>query len=131
RLAGIDPAAIKCGVFVASGLLTAFGAMLNAVRFNQIPSNGGIGLELRAIAATVVGGAAATGGRGTLPGTVLRGGLLGAGGPALTFMGVSAYWERAIHGDIILTAVSVEALRTHRLAAPRRVAQGRVSATRM
>jgi rhamnose transport system permease protein len=114
RLAGIDPAAITCGVFVASGLLTAFGALLNAVRFNQIPSNGGIGLELKAIAASVVGGAAVTGGRGTIVGTVLGVVLLGAIGPALTFMGVSAYWERAIHGAIILTAVSAEAFRSRR-----------------
>jgi rhamnose transport system permease protein len=129
RLAGIDPAAITCGVFVASGLLTAFGAVLNAVRFNQIPSNGGIGLELRAIAATVVGGAAVTGGRGTVTGTVLGVVLLGAIGPALTFMGVSAYWERAIHGAIILAAVSAEAVPRSRsgsrLSTPQRAARTR------
>src|SRR5262249_43919163 len=114
RLLGIDPLAIKCGVFVASGLLTGVGALLNAVRFNQIPSNGGLGLELKAIAAVVVGGAAVTGGRGTIAGTVLGVVLLGAVGPALTFMGVSAYWERAIHGAIILSAVSAEAVRFRR-----------------
>jgi rhamnose transport system permease protein len=114
RLVGIDPALVKCGVFVASGLLTGFGALINAVRFNQIPSNGGLGLELKAIAAVVVGGAAVTGGRGTIAGTVLGVVLLGAIGPALTFMGVSAYWERAIHGAIILTAVSAEAVRLRR-----------------
>jgi rhamnose transport system permease protein len=37
--------------------------------------------------------------------------LLGAIGPALTFLGVSAYWERAIQGAIILTAVAVDAVR--------------------
>jgi len=111
RLVGIDPSAIKCGVFVASGLLIGVGALLNAVRFNQVPSNGGLGLELKAIAAVVVGGAAVTGGRGTIAGTVLGVVLLGAIGPALTFMGVSAYWERAIHGAIILAAVSAEAIR--------------------
>jgi len=114
RLVGIDPSAIKCGVFVASGLLIGVGALLNAVRFNQVPSNGGLGLELKAIAAVVVGGAAVTGGRGTIAGTVLGVVLLGAIGPALTFMGISAYWERAIHGAIILTAVSAEAIRFRR-----------------
>jgi rhamnose transport system permease protein len=114
RLVGIDPAVVKCGVFVASGLLTGFAALINAVRFNQIPANGGLGLELKVVAAVVVGGAAVTGGRGTIAGTVLGVVLLGAIGPALTFMGVSAYWERAIHGAIILTAVSAEALRIRR-----------------
>ena len=58
------------------------------------------------IAAAVVGGAAITGGRATLHGTLLGVVLLGAIGPALTFLGVSAYWERAIQGAIILAAVA-------------------------
>jgi rhamnose transport system permease protein len=37
-------------------------------------------------------------------------------GPALTFLGVSAYWERAIQGAIILTAVTIDALRGRRIA---------------
>jgi rhamnose transport system permease protein len=47
---------------------------------------------------------------GTLAGTVLGVVLLGAIGPALTFLGVSAYWERAIQGAIILVAVAADAL---------------------
>ena len=85
--------------------------MLNSVRFNQIPSNAGLGLELKVIAAVVVGGTAITGGRGTIAGTVLGVVLLGAVGPALTFLGVSAYWERAIQGAIILAAVAIDAIR--------------------
>ena len=61
--------------------------MLNAVRFNQIPSNAGIGLEMKVIAAVVVGGASVAGGRGSVPGTVLGVILLAAIGPALTFLG--------------------------------------------
>ena len=62
------------------------------------------------IAAVVVGGTAITGGRGTLLGTLLGVILLGAIGPALTFLGVSAYWERAIQGAIILVAVAIDAV---------------------
>jgi rhamnose transport system permease protein len=111
RLSGIDVAMVKCSVFVASGGLTALAAVLNAVRFNQIPSNGGLGLELRVIAAVVLGGASITGGRATFTGTLLGVVLLGAIGPALTFLGVSAYWERAIQGAIILAAVGFDAAR--------------------
>jgi rhamnose transport system permease protein len=57
------------------------------------------------IASVIVGGAAVTGGRATFSGTLLGVVLLGAIGPALTFLGVSAYWERAIQGAIILAAV--------------------------
>jgi rhamnose transport system permease protein len=58
----------------------------------------------------VVGGTAIRGGRGTVTGTLLGVVLLGAIGPALTFLGVSAYWERAIQGGIILAAAALAAL---------------------
>ena len=90
---------------------TGLAAVLNAVRFNQIPSNSGLGLEMKVIAAVVVGGTAITGGRGTFTGTLLGVLLLGAIGPGLTFLGVSAYWERAFHGAIILGAVAIDATR--------------------
>lgn len=111
RLAGIRTPVVTCAVFVIAGGLTGTAALLNAVRFNQIPSNAGLGLEMKVIAAVVVGGTAITGGRGSVTGTLLGVVLLGMIGPALTFLGVSAYWERAIQGAIILTAVAVDALR--------------------
>jgi rhamnose transport system permease protein len=111
RLAGFDTAFIKWAVFTAAAALTGLAALLNSVRFNQIPSNAGIGLEMKVIAAVVVGGAAIRGGRGTFAGTLLGVILLGAIGPALTFVGVNAYWERAIQGAIILAAVAADAWR--------------------
>jgi rhamnose transport system permease protein len=108
RLAGINAKAVTFWVFAITGALTGCAAVLNAVRFNQIPSNSGIGLELKAIAAVVVGGTAITGGRGTILGTLLGVALLGIIGPGLTFLGVSAYWERAIQGAIILAAVALD-----------------------
>jgi rhamnose transport system permease protein len=111
RLAGIDPKRVVFCVFVLTGAATGCAAALNAVRFNQVPSNAGLGLEMQVIAAVIVGGTAVTGGRGTVLGTVLGVILLGMIGPALTFLGISAYWERAIQGGIILTAVAIDALR--------------------
>jgi rhamnose transport system permease protein len=111
RLAGLDTPAVKWLAFTALGSLTGLAAVLNAVRFNQIPSNAGIGLEMKVIAAVVVGGASVSGGTGSVAGTVLGVILLAAIGPALTFLGVSAYWERAIQGGIILVAIAVDGLR--------------------
>lgn len=111
RLAGLRTALVTFAVFSLSGALTGLAALLNAVRFNQIPSNAGLGLEMKVIAAVVVGGAAISGGRGNVTGTLLGVVLLAAIGPALTFLGVSAYWERAIQGGIILAAVAADALR--------------------
>ena len=111
RLAGLHTEVVTFVVFAIAGGLTGLAALLNSVRFNQIPSNAGLGLELKVIAACVVGGTAITGGRGSVGGTVLGVVLLGIIGPALTFLGVSAYWERAIQGAIILAAVAFDALR--------------------
>jgi rhamnose transport system permease protein len=113
RLAGFDTARIKLTVFAVAGALTGLAALLNSVRFNQIPSNAGIGLEMKVIAAAVVGGAAVRGGQGNVTGTLLGIVLLGAIGPALTFLGVNAYWERALQGSIILAAVAIDAVRDH------------------
>ncbi len=121
RLSGIDTNLYTYGVFAVTGALTGIAAVLNSVRFNQIPSNAGLGLEMKVIAAVVVGGTAVTGGSGSVAGTVLGVILLGAIGPALTFLGVSAYWERALQGAIILVAVVVEAVRER---AERRIASG-------
>ena len=126
RLAGIHVPAVTFGVFALAGALTGLAALLNSVRFNQIPSNTGLGLEMKVIAAVVVGGAAITGGRGSLGGTLLGVLLLGMIGPALTFMGVNAYWERALQGGIILAAVAADGLR--RFARPERRAAERARA---
>jgi rhamnose transport system permease protein len=111
RLAGLNTAAVKLTAFAVLGTLTGLAAVLNAVRFNQIPTNTGIGLEMKVIASVVVGGASVAGGTGSVIGTVLGVVLLAAIGPALTFLGVSAYWERAIQGAIILVAVAAEGVR--------------------
>ena len=105
RLAGIEPPRIVFGVFVLMGSLTGLAALLNAARFSSVPSNIGLGLELKAIAAVVVGGTAITGGRGRLFGTVIGVALLGTIGTALTFVGINPFWEKAIQGAIILAAL--------------------------
>ena len=87
------------------GAMTGLAALLNAVRFAEVPSNAGTGLELKAIAAVVVGGTAITGGRGTLIGTLIGVALLGTIGTALTFLGINPFWEKAIQGAIILAAL--------------------------
>jgi rhamnose transport system permease protein len=122
RLAGISVDRVKLAVFAAGGAFTGLAAVLNAVRFNQIPSNAGIGLEMKVIAAVVVGGAAVTGGRGSFGGTLLGVILLAAIGPALVFLGVTSYWERAIHGAIVLAAVAADAWGARRSTRRRSVA---------
>lgn len=110
RLAGVRPDRVVFGVFVLVGALTGLAAVLNAVRFSAVDPTAGTGLELRVIAAVVVGGAAITGGRGRLFGTLLGVALLSVVGPALVFLKVRSEWEKAIQGGIILVAVASDVL---------------------
>ncbi len=105
RLAGIEPQRVVFSAFVLMGALTGLAALLNALRFSSVPGNAGLGLELKAIAAVVVGGTAITGGRGTLIGTLIGAALLGTIGTALTFAGINPFWEKAIQGAVILAAL--------------------------
>jgi rhamnose transport system permease protein len=114
RLAGISTQWVKFWVFVLMGALTGIASLLNAVRFSDVPANGGINLELKTIAAVVVGGTPITGGRGSLLGTFVGVLLLGSIEPALTFLGINPYWEKAIQGALILGTVLVDALNARR-----------------
>lgn len=111
RLAGIRPRLVTFGIFVMMGALTGLAAMLNLIQSPQVDPKSGTGLELRAIAAVVVGGVAISGGRGSLWGVLAGALLLACVAPALTHLHVQAYWTRAIEGSIILLAVVADGIR--------------------
>ena len=111
RLAGINPKWTTFGVFVLMGALAGIAAVLNMVQSPQVQPNAGDGLELKVIAAAVVGGVAITGGRGNLWGVLLGLLLLANVNPALTHFHQPPYWERAIQGLVILLAVVADGLR--------------------
>jgi rhamnose transport system permease protein len=108
RLAGINPALVTLGVFAFMGGLTGFAAMLNLVQSPQVQPLVGSGLELKVIAAAVVGGVAISGGRGSLWGVLAGLLLLATIPPALTHLQIEAYWEKAIQGAIILLAAAAD-----------------------
>lgn len=111
RLLGLRPERVVLGVFAFCGALTGLAALLNSVRFSEVPSGAGAGIEMKAIAAAVVGGCAISGGRGTVSGTLVGALLLGAIGTALTFLHIDAAWEKALQGAIILAAIMSAAVR--------------------
>jgi rhamnose transport system permease protein len=111
RLAGIRPGAVTFGAFTLAGALTALAALMNVVQSPQVDPKSGTGLELKAIAAVVVGGVAIAGGRGRLAGVLLGLLLLATVAPALTHLRIEAHWEKAIQGAIILLAVAAERAR--------------------
>ena len=114
RLAGIRPQLTTFSVFVFMGALVGLAAMMNVVQSPQVDPKSGSGLELKVIAAAVVGGVAVSGGRGKLWGVFFGLLLLACISPALTHLHIEAYWEKAIQGAIILLAVVADGLRTRK-----------------
>src|SRR5436190_7072652 len=115
RLAGIRPQLTTFCVFVFMGALTGLAAMMNVAQSPQVDPKSGTGLELKTIAAVVVGGVAISGGRGNLWGVFVGLVLLACVNPALTHLHVQAYWERAIQGAVILLAVVADGVRNRKL----------------
>jgi rhamnose transport system permease protein len=114
RLAGIQPQKVTFLVFVFLGALTGLAAIMNIVQSPQVQPLSGAGLELKVIAAVVVGGVAIAGGRGNLWGAFAGLLLLACVSPALTHLHIEAYWEKAIQGAIILLAVVADGVRQRR-----------------
>jgi rhamnose transport system permease protein len=111
RLAGLRPRLITAGLFALLGGLCAVAALLNAVQSPQVDPKAGTGLELKVIAASVVGGVAISGGKGNVWGAALGLALLACVGPALIHFHLEAYWERALQGVLILLAVMADSVR--------------------
>jgi len=111
RLAGIRPRLVTFNVFVLTGAFTGLAAMMNLVQSPQVQPLTGNGLELKVIAAVVVGGVAISGGRGNLWGVLIGLLLLACVTPALTYLRIEAFWEKAIQGAIILLAVVTDGVR--------------------
>ena len=114
RLSGIDPRPIKLGVFVLGGFLTALAAVISTARMEAADPNAGAGLELRAIAAVVIGGTSLMGGRGSVISSffgVLIIAVLEAG---LSQMRVGEPAKRVITGCVIVAAVILDQYR-HRI----------------
>lgn len=114
RLAGIPPERVTFLVFVFLGALTGLAAIMNIAQSPQVQPLSGAGLELKVIAAVVVGGVAIAGGRGNLWGAFAGLLLLACVSPALTHLRIEAYWEKAIQGAIILLAVVADGVRQRR-----------------
>lgn len=110
RLSGIDVSRVRMGVYVLSGLLSAVAGVLAIARFNSATSYYGVGVDLRAISACVIGGASLNGGEGTILGSIIGITLMSIIGSSLVLLDVSPYWQDLTMGLILLAAVSVDYL---------------------
>ncbi len=106
RLAGIGTSRIKLSVLAFNGLAAALAALLVTAQSGTADPNVGVGYELDAIAAVIIGGAALTGGSGTVLGSVLGMLLIGMIRNGLVLIGVSIYLLIVVSGLIVIVAVA-------------------------
>jgi ribose transport system permease protein len=111
RLAGIDCGRVRCQVHAVSGALAGLAAVLATARLGSADPNAGIGLELAAIAAVVIGGTSLAGGSGSAIGSLLGVVIIVTLEAGLAQLGASDPVKRIVTGGAIVAAVAVDALR--------------------
>lgn len=116
RLSGINTKRVKIGVYSVTGLLTGVGAVVLSSRVISGYPNLGLGLELQAIAAVVIGGGTLGGGYGTMTGTLFGVLIIGTIQNGLNIMGVSSFIQMVVIGLIIITSVTYDVFRKRKLA---------------
>jgi ribose transport system permease protein len=108
RLSGIDVRKTQLIAFVIAGLCAALGAILMAARLNSGSPNYGVGLELSAIAAAVIGGASLAGGRGNILNTVIGAMTIVVVQNGLNLNAVPTSVQNVVTGAIIVLAVGID-----------------------
>ena len=110
ELSGVPVKRVKITVYVLSGICAAIAGLVLSSQLTSAGPTAGTTYELTAIAAVVIGGAALTGGRGTVGGTMLGAFVIGFLSDGLVIVGVSAYWQTVFTGAVIVLAVLLNSI---------------------
>ncbi|MBB3962592.1 MULTISPECIES: ABC transporter permease [Rhizobium] len=110
ELSGVPVKRVKILVYVFSGVCAAVAGLVLSSQLTSAGPTAGTTYELTAIAAVVIGGAALTGGRGTVRGTMLGAFVIGFLSDGLVIIGVSAYWQTVFTGAVIVLAVLMNSI---------------------
>jgi len=116
RLSGIPVDRLKIGVYMLSGTFAAFAGVISVSRFAVASPSEGLGFELMAISAAVIGGASLAGGQGTVFGALLGVLLVSLANNGMVLLRVPVYWQQLVSGLILLLAVGFDTI-TQRLRA--------------
>ena len=107
-LYGLDVNRRILSAFVVSGALAGLAGVLYTARYGTVSSGVGVGFELQAVAAVVIGGVAIFGGSGTVWGAAIGAFLLVTINRALPSLGIEDFWQRAVWGVLILGAIVLD-----------------------
>lgn len=105
---GINTKSVVVSVYVLSAVIAGVAGILSAARLCQAQPTAGDTYESDAIAAAVLGGTSFTGGRGTIPGTVIGALTLALLKNGMNLLGVDYYWQLVIQGLLIIVAVYID-----------------------
>jgi rhamnose transport system permease protein len=108
RLAGIRSGRRVLTAFIASGALAGLAGVLFTARFGTVDATAGTTYELQVIAAAVIGGVAIFGGSGSVWGAALGALVLTTITSALIVLKVPAFWQQAVVGALMLTAIALD-----------------------
>lgn len=112
RLSGIPVRRILVAVYALAGLFAGLAGLVLAGRLSSAQPQAGLGYELDAIAAVVIGGASLSGGSGKASGTFIGAVLLAVIRNGLSILNVSSFWQQVVIGCVIALAVGFDVFRS-------------------
>ena len=116
RLSGHNPSLYKAAAFVVCGGMVGLAAIMYMMRLNIASPILGVGFELNAIAAVVIGGTSMSGGKGSMIGTFLGASIIGVLNNGLLLLGMGDFARQIVTGLIIVVAVIIDKYRVRALA---------------
>ena len=114
RLSGVNTDWWKIAIYSLSGAIVGIGGLLIASRLNSAQPALGLGYELEAIAAVVIGGTSLSGGRGTILGTLIGALIMAVLTNGLRILSVAQEWQTVVTGAIIILAVYADQVRRNK-----------------
>ncbi len=111
RLSGHNPSAYKIAAFTLCGVTVGLAAIMYMLRLNIASPILGVGFELNAIAAVVIGGTSMSGGKGSMVGTFLGACIMGVLNNGLLLIGLGDFARQMVTGAIIILAVIIDTYR--------------------
>jgi ribose transport system permease protein len=111
RISGINVRKWMILIYTLSGVFTGIAGVVIAARLNSAQPALGLGYELQAIAAVVIGGTSLRGGRGSITGTIIGALIMGVLVNGLRIMSIAQEWQTVVIGVVILVAVYSDILR--------------------
>jgi len=113
-LSGVNVKRWEITIYTLAGLFVGLAGVLSASRLSSAQPTGGMGIELLAIAAVVIGGTSLQGGKGSIVGTVIGSLIMAVLTNGLRIISVPQEWQSVVVGIVVLIAVYLDMLRRRR-----------------